>query len=239
LPFQSPASKVVAFSQEKVTYLDIPCKPPTFAIPLNVDPSFVQHRQQMEFGAGVLLHLYRFLTNRQVTPASVHFVHSRQHGLREVSRYFGCRVSYLQNRSQIVLKASDMANPNRHLGLPAVEGPDGLLRGRPPEHGTRQAGLLQKVEQRIIDLLPKGAARAKVIATDLGMSERTLTRRLAALGTTFNETLDRMRNDLALKYMRETEPQPCPGRLPARLRQSDSFQSRVQALDRRAAKRAK
>jgi AraC-like DNA-binding protein len=170
-----------------------------------VDPSFVQNRQQMEFGAGLLLHLYRFLTKRQVTPVSVHFVHGRQHGLREVSRYFGCRVSYLQSRSQIVLKASDMAIPidtsDYRLLKVLTAYCEAVLKG----HGRRQAGLLQKVEQRIVDLLPKGAARATVIATELGVSERTLTRQLAALGTNFNQILERLRNDLALRYVRESD----------------------------------
>jgi hypothetical protein len=35
--------------------------------------------------------------------------------------------------------------------------------------------------------------------------KRTLTRQLASLGTSFNEMLDRLRNDLALKYIRETD----------------------------------
>jgi AraC-like DNA-binding protein len=47
--------------------------------------------------------------------------------------------------------------------------------------------------------------RATVIATELGVSQRTLTRQLAALGTSFNEMLARIRNDLALKYVRETD----------------------------------
>jgi len=63
------------------------------------------------------------------------------------------------------------------------------------------------VEQRIVDLLPKGAARAKVIATDLdlGISEPTLTRQLGSLGTSFNDLIDRLRNDLALTYIRESD----------------------------------
>jgi AraC-like DNA-binding protein len=73
------------------------------------------------------------------------------------------------------------------------------------EHGTHKAGLLQKVERRIVDLLPKGTAKARVIATDLGISERTLTRQLAALGTSFDDVLDRLRSDLALKYVRESD----------------------------------
>jgi AraC-like DNA-binding protein len=74
------------------------------------------------------------------------------------------------------------------------------------EHGTRKVGLLQKVERRIVDLLPKGAARAKVIAIELGMSERTMARQLAALGTSFNEMLDRLRNELALRIRARERP---------------------------------
>ena len=40
-----------------------------------------------------------------------------------------------------------------------------------------------------------------MIATDLGVSERTLTRQLAAAGTSFNDVLDRLRHQLALKYV--------------------------------------
>ena len=93
-----------------------------------------------------------------------------------------------------MLKASDMAIPiptADHRLLKILRGYcDGILK----QHGTREAGLLRrKVEHQIMELLPKGAAKAKVIAAELGVSERTLTRQLAALGTSFNEVLDRLR----------------------------------------------
>ena len=169
------------------------------------DPSFVHYRQQMEFGIALLLNLYRFLTKRQVAPTEVHFVHARQKGAREVSRYFGCKVSYLQRRARIAFKASDAAIPiatSDHRLLKILEAYcEAVLK----EHGASEAGLVSKVEHRIVDLLPKGAAMAKVIATELGMSERTLTRQLALLGTNFNDVLDRIRKQLALKYVRETD----------------------------------
>jgi AraC-like DNA-binding protein len=170
-----------------------------------VDPSFIHHGQQIEFGAGLLLHLYRFVTKRQITPVEVHFVHGRQHGQREMSRYFGCRVRYLQNRVGIVFSATDMAtlidtSDNRLLKILTVYC-EGILK----EHAVRHAGILQKVERRIIDLLPKGSAKAKVIAAELGVSERTLARQLAALGTSFNQVLDQIRKQLALKYVKETD----------------------------------
>ena len=61
------------------------------------------------------------------------------------------------------------------------------------------------MEQRIVELLPQGGARATVIATELGVSQRTLIRQLAALGTSFSDLLDRLRKDLALKYVSETD----------------------------------
>jgi AraC-like DNA-binding protein len=170
-----------------------------------VDPSFTHHGQQVEFGTALLLHLYRFLAKRQITPVEVHFVHGREHGQREVSHYFGCRVRYLQNRVGIVFRATDMAtlidtSDYRLLKILTVHC-EGILK----EHAVRHAGILQKVERRIIDLLPKGSAKAKVIAADLGVSERTLARQLAALGTSFNEVLDQIRKQLALKYVKETD----------------------------------
>jgi AraC-like DNA-binding protein len=170
-----------------------------------MEPTFVLERQQMEFGAGLLLHLYRFLTKRQITPVQVHFVHARERGLREVSRYFGCKVSFLQNRAEIVLRASDLAIPIHTSDYRLLKILTAYCEGMLKEHGNRGADLLQKVERRIVDLLPKGAAKAKVVAADLGVSERTLTRHLAALGTSFNDVLDQIRKQLALKYVRETD----------------------------------
>jgi AraC-like DNA-binding protein len=169
------------------------------------DPSLVHQRQQMEFGAGVLLHLYRFLTKRQVTPLAVHFVHGRREGQREVSRYFGCKVSYLQNRSEIVLKATDMAIPIDTSDYRLLKILTAYCEGILKQHGPRHGGLLQKVERQIVGRLPRGDAKAKVIAVELGISERTLTRQLAALGTSFNAVLDGLRKRLALEYVRDRE----------------------------------
>ena len=165
------------------------------------DPSYLHHRQQMEFAVGVFLHAYRDFTGRDIVPLEVSFVHDRRDRLREVARFFGCKVSYRQSQARIVLKAKDMA-------IPIATADDRLLKILRAycetilkERGTSEAGLLQKVERRIMDLLPKGAAKAKVVATELGMSERTLTRQLAAAGTSFNEMLDGLRHQLALKYV--------------------------------------
>ena len=165
------------------------------------DPSYLHHRQQMEFATAFLVQAYRYFSGRDIAPIEVCFVHDRRDKLREFARFFGCKVSYRQPQARIVLKAKDMAIPivtadHRLLKILRAHC-EAILK----ELGTREVGLVQKVERRIMDLLPTGGAKAKVIATDLGLSERTLTRQLAAADTSFNEMLDRLRHRLALKYV--------------------------------------
>ena len=62
------------------------------------------------------------------------------------------------------------------------------------------------VENAIAPLLPHGKARAPEIARRLGMSPRTLVRRLAAEGLTFVTVLDRLRADLAQRYLQDNLP---------------------------------
>jgi AraC-like DNA-binding protein len=57
------------------------------------------------------------------------------------------------------------------------------------------------VENEIAPLLPHGKARSPEVARRLGLSPRTLARRLAAEGLTFSTVLERLRVDLARRYL--------------------------------------
>ena len=164
-------------------------------------PTFSLHRQQMEFGLGIVLQAYRVFTRQHITPLEVAFVHHRHERSRDISHFFGCRVSYGERRARIVLKAGDLDIPiptadQRLLNILRRHA-ETMLR----ESGQKGSGLVPKVERLVVDLLPTGMARAKVVATKLGMSDRTLSRRLAREGTSFDEILDRLRHDLAQRYI--------------------------------------
>ena len=73
-------------------------------------------------------------------------------------------------------------------------------------HRTVGSTLRIEVENAIAPLLPHGKARAPEISHQLGMSPRTLQRRLAAEGLTFATVLDRMRADLARRYLQDNLP---------------------------------
>ena len=59
------------------------------------------------------------------------------------------------------------------------------------------------VENTIAPLLPHGQAHAHIVATKLGMSERTLSRRLAEEGVTFIEILRQLKASLANRYLED------------------------------------
>jgi AraC-like DNA-binding protein len=67
----------------------------------------------------------------------------------------------------------------------------------------RPAELRVSVENEIVSLLPHGKAQAPAVARKLGMSQRTLARRLASEGLSFTAVLDQLRRDLAKHYLNE------------------------------------
>ena len=97
------------------------------------------------------------------------------------------------------------------------------------------ATLRSSVENAITPLLPHGKANAGEVARQLGMSNRTLARRLAAEELTFSEIQTELKTDLAKRYLRRRRPADLPDRLAARLPRSQRLHPRVQALDRNGA----
>jgi AraC-like DNA-binding protein len=57
------------------------------------------------------------------------------------------------------------------------------------------------VENAIAPLLPHGKARADIVARELGLSSRTLARRLEEEGLTFSSLLQKLRQDLGRRYL--------------------------------------
>ena len=70
---------------------------------------------------------------------------------------------------------------------------------------TGRGGLRADVENAIVPLLPHGEARAGQVARRLGMSQRTLARRLASEDLTFASVLDGLRLDLADRYLADAD----------------------------------
>ena len=64
-----------------------------------------------------------------------------------------------------------------------------------------QAAIADRVRAVLIDLLPAGDASADAVCRQLGLSKRSLQRKLSAEGESFQSVLDATRSMLAMRYL--------------------------------------
>lgn len=69
----------------------------------------------------------------------------------------------------------------------------------------RTAGMADRVRSALLEALPAGEVSMQAVSRQLAVSTRTLQRRLQDEGTTFQGTLDALRDSLAHHYLRNTE----------------------------------
>jgi AraC-like DNA-binding protein len=96
-----------------------------------------------------------------------------------------------------------------HLDLPCRSADERLLRvlkGYCEEilkQRSETSDLKNDIEHLVATHLPSGTITNQHVARELGMSPRTLARRLDSLGTSFGQILDGVRHQLALRYLGE------------------------------------
>ena len=168
-------------------------------------PSLSGYRQASEFRHSLIVLACRSFTGKRITPRAVHFIHQRRRGMGSFAEFFGCPVKFGQSHERIIFSRKELATPitsadHRLLAILRKHAEEILVR-RP----KRRPELIHRLERRLIELIPTGEARAKIVAAELGMSERTLVRRLGELGTSFAAIVDHLRHDLARKYLKQRD----------------------------------
>ena len=164
-------------------------------------------RHQIEFFVVTLLRLCRQLTGRNLSPIAIRLIHRRNQLPAKPRSIFGCNVAFGSDLDEVAyaqpLKNTSVVNADPYLNIVLVKYCEEALSDRRVGSGAWRLN----VENAIAPLLPHGQADMAEIAQRLGVSRRTLARRLALEGHTFGEVLDRLRFDLAKRYLQEHDLQ--------------------------------
>lgn len=173
-----------------------------------LDHAIVERRHDAEMTLAAIAALSRAVADPQLSPARVTFQHQAPLDTREHARIFRSHVEFRASQNQYFLDS-------RALSLPIVKADAGLcavldrhaaeLVARFP----REDALRDKVQNLIRDELRGGNAALDRIAEQLGMSARTLQRKLQTMGTSHQELLDEMRKEYAIRYLHEPEMAVC------------------------------
>jgi len=168
-----------------------------YRIPRHSDRLFV------EYGYAVVLRAFRELTDRNVSPKAVTFIHSRNTNKAEFDRFYGCPVRFNATADTMVLPTELLSTliltSDKYLLQILKDACEEVLAKRGKISGTLRA----MVENEIAQLLPHGKAQVEKVASNLGMSDRTLARRLSEEGTSYAAILNELRRDLSARYLKD------------------------------------
>jgi len=158
-------------------------------------------RQQIEFWITALVRECRELTRQHVVPKSIKFAHRRLDIASELDKFAGVAIEFGARVDEIALprtvKDVSLVSADHYLNELLVAYCDEARAKR----AVRSGGVRLEVENAIALLLPHGEARLEEVARRLGISRRTLTRRLSAEGTSFTKVLNLLRIDLARRHL--------------------------------------
>lgn len=160
-------------------------------------------QQNAEFGIAVILRVLREVAGRRISPTKVSFIRGHAANLREFERFYGCPVEFGAASDRLEFSAET-------LSLPLVTEDQNLLETLRPvcdaaarQRRTRKGTLRASVENEVQRLLPHRQMSKPNIAKVLGISERTLSRKLTEEGVTYAEVVDGVRQSLAAQYIRD------------------------------------
>jgi AraC-like DNA-binding protein len=160
-------------------------------------------RQQIEFCTVAMVRISRVLTGRQLFPQHVSMIHVRSNGSSKFARFLGKDVEFGGNADEIGFPAGSaewaLVDVDPRLNKILLKTCEESLNARNSKRGSFRV----RVENTIVPLLPHGQAHANVVAKKLGISERTLARRLAEEDASFSEALQQLKESLAIRYLED------------------------------------
>ena len=136
-------------------------------------------------------------------PLAVHFKHPARGDRAIYENHFGCPVHFETKRDALEISPESLRVPNR-LGDETIarffdQHLEAALASLPDD-----SNLEKRVRLAVAQLLSEGVPPLSLVATKLGLSARTLQRRLADQGQSFQNLVDQSRRELARQLLTET-----------------------------------
>jgi len=146
-----------------------------------------------------------WLAGQPLPPADLAFAHARPDDTGEHERIFGGPVRFgaAVHAARFPAALLSWPVPNADIGLYPVlqQHAERLLREK--ELAARDGGVVAQVRAAIMRNLAQDRVRLPLIADELGMTQRTLQRKLKEAGVGFQQVLDQTRHALAEDYLRQ------------------------------------
>jgi AraC-like DNA-binding protein len=161
-------------------------------------------RHQIEFWMAALMIGCRQLTSRRLTAERISFIHR---GVRtsELQSFYGCELQFGADADKMMFHRTSrntaIVSADPFLNKLLMKYCEEALECRE----SRSGSFATSVENAVAVLLPHGQAQMSEVARRLGVSPRTLARRLASEGLTFDRVLRAIRSDLGKRHLADRD----------------------------------
>jgi AraC-like DNA-binding protein len=166
-----------------------------------MDPWLYRRVVEMYFGIHTSLH--RDIMGQDFAPSELRVTFAAPSDPAAYAGALGASVQFCQPRNQLLFDAGWLdRRPN--LGNALTYAAVLEVCDRFVDELQRRAGVVGTVRHLLLTNLMRNLSLEDV-ARDLGMSVRTLRRRLAEQGASYRQLTDELRRDVAINYLRETD----------------------------------
>jgi len=162
----------------------------------------VELSNEATFSATVVV--LQAITESSISPVEVSFKHAPPKNLDDYDTAFNCPVMFNQPQNYIAYKTEDLnmrtAKADESINKFLVERVEEEIKGI----GFSANKIVIDVENLIKDALPSGIPGVEQIGQLMGMSRRTLTRRLSENGLTFRDLIKRIQEEVSKDLLKNS-----------------------------------
>ena len=170
---------------------------------LTPEGALLRHHRFQEFRVFGLLARLRAIAGADITPEALSLRHEIGQEAKPFDRLAGCPVRFGANFNGITFRPGTLDLPLATHDPELVAHLSDLAAARFRSSGAADQSTRAKVEAILIRELPGRILSADEVATELGFTRRTLSRRLKQDGVSFRDIVEQVRHDLAKTYLRD------------------------------------
>ncbi len=162
----------------------------------------VELSNEATFSATVVV--LQAMTETEILPVELSFKHNAATDLADYHKAFKCPIKFEQPQNYIAYRTTDLeirtAKADESINRFLVERVEEETKGIQVNSNK----MVEDVEKLIRDALPGGIPGIAEVGEHLGMSNRTLTRRLSESGVTFRDLIQRAQEEISVELLKNT-----------------------------------
>jgi AraC-like DNA-binding protein len=152
-----------------------------------------------EYMLAMILAMMRWVSGAEIRPLETHYAHAPHTGVAEYERVMKARVRFHCDANQMIFAREMLTLPSQHHDRAMEHLHENLAKWLLEQRSDRS--VCAEVRRTLFRHLEDGVVEIENVARHLGMSVRSLQRRLGEEDTSFRKVLDRLRRELAREHL--------------------------------------